>query len=185
MAPCAAAGSEEAGYNLTLDFVVAMIEHFKAQKLVHKRFAFQILLQAWAGLMPPPHAYQQREEPAESSFPAGRMFAWACPQKRAVRLHIPLSSCLSGMRAMHQTCGAVQARHLLLQQPSLVDVSIPDDKHMTVCGDTHGQFYDLCNIFELNGLPSPDNPYLFNGMPHLHGPPSETHCQHKRVNGLF
>ncbi len=26
-----------------------------------------------------------------------------------------------------------------------------------------GQFYDVCNIFELNGLPSETNPYLFNG----------------------
>lgn len=26
-----------------------------------------------------------------------------------------------------------------------------------------GQFYDLCNIFELNGKPSTTNPYLFNG----------------------
>ena len=25
------------------------------------------------------------------------------------------------------------------------------------------QFYDLLNIFKLNGLPSPENPYLFNG----------------------
>jgi serine/threonine-protein phosphatase 5 len=27
----------------------------------------------------------------------------------------------------------------------------------------HGQFYDLLNIFRINGNPSPENPYLFNG----------------------
>lgn len=33
----------------------------------------------------------------------------------------------------------------------------------TVCGDTHGQYYDLCNIFALGGMPSDSNRYLFNG----------------------
>lgn len=49
------------------------------------------------------------------------------------------------------------------KQPSLVDIHIPDDAKFTICGDIHGQFYDLMNIFQINGLPSPTNPYLFNG----------------------
>jgi serine/threonine-protein phosphatase 5 len=35
------------------------------------------------------------------------------------------------------------------KQPSMVEVKITDK--FTVCGDIHGQFYDLLNVFELNG----------------------------------
>uniref|UniRef100_A0A6B2G1X2 protein-serine/threonine phosphatase n=1 Tax=Myxobolus squamalis TaxID=59785 RepID=A0A6B2G1X2_MYXSQ len=57
----------------------------------------------------------------------------------------------------------VLARSTLLQKKSLVRYVIPDDCRLTVCGDVHGQYYDLCHIFEINGLPSPENNYLFNG----------------------
>lgn len=48
-------------------------------------------------------------------------------------------------------------------QLSLIDIDIPDDQEFNVCGDVHGQYYDLLNIFKINGYPSETNPYLFNG----------------------
>jgi tetratricopeptide (TPR) repeat protein len=56
-----------------------------------------------------------------------------------------------------------QVREILKAEKSVVDVTVPDGKHVTVCGDVHGQYYDLVNIFDLNGRPSEANPYLFNG----------------------
>lgn len=57
----------------------------------------------------------------------------------------------------------LQTREILLATPTLVEITVPDKGHFTVCGDIHGQYYDLLNIFKLNGLPSEENPYLFNG----------------------
>ncbi|KAJ9549194.1 hypothetical protein OSB04_021737 [Centaurea solstitialis] len=94
------AGARIEGDVITLDFVKQMMDDFKNQKCLHKRYAFQIVL---------------------------------------------------------------QTREILLALPSLVDINVTDGKHFTVCGDVHGQFFDLLNIFELNGLPSEENPYLFNG----------------------
>ncbi|KAG1668466.1 hypothetical protein FOA52_005239 [Chlamydomonas sp. UWO 241] len=93
-------GSQANGYTIDLEFVKAMLASFKEQKLIHKRFAYEIIM---------------------------------------------------------------TALELFRQQPALVDVPVADDGHFTVCGDVHGQFYDLCNIWELNGPPSESNPYLFNG----------------------
>lgn len=88
------------GYVLTRDFLSTMMEEFKETRLIHRRFALEIIMATQRVLMP---------------------------------------------------------------LPSLVDVEVPETGHITVCGDVHGQYYDLLNIFELNGLPSESNPYLFNG----------------------
>jgi len=48
-------------------------------------------------------------------------------------------------------------------EPTIMHIIVPPEHHFTVCGDIHGQFYDMLNIFKLNGPPSSNNPYLFNG----------------------
>lgn len=92
---------------LPLTFVMAAVEHFKNQKVIHRRYVARLLI--------------------------------ACKN-----YFEPLSS--------------------------LMEISLPsegpsegDTPRVTVCGDTHGQFYDVLNIFELNGYPSRNNPYVFNG----------------------
>jgi len=46
---------------------------------------------------------------------------------------------------------------------TLVHIPLEELEEITVCGDVHGQYYDLLNIFTINGNPSEENPYIFNG----------------------
>lgn len=47
---------------------------------------------------------------------------------------------------------------LLLEESNVQPVSTP----VTVCGDIHGQFYDLCELFRTGGQ-VPDTNYIFMG----------------------
>ncbi|KAI6661075.1 Serine/threonine-protein phosphatase 5 [Oopsacas minuta] len=86
--------------DITADFMQQLIDRFRDQKLLHKRYAYKIL---------------------------------------------------------------IEIRKYFEAEQTVRDVRFPKNGKFTLCGDIHGQYYDLLNIFKLNGLPSPDNPYLFNG----------------------
>eukprot|EP00123_Amoebidium_parasiticum_P015548 comp23027_c0_seq1/m.36795 comp23027_c0_seq1/g.36795 ORF comp23027_c0_seq1/g.36795 comp23027_c0_seq1/m.36795 type:complete len:493 (-) comp23027_c0_seq1:71-1549(-) len=85
---------------MTVQFVQELTEHFRKERRLHKKYAYQIL---------------------------------------------------------------VRIKQYFEKQPSLVDVPVGKGQKFTICGDIHGQFYDLLHIFDINGLPSETNPYLFNG----------------------
>ncbi|GKZ57984.1 serine/threonine-protein phosphatase pp1 [Aspergillus niger] len=50
------------------------------------------------------------------------------------------------------------ARDIFISQPILLDLEAP----IKVCGDIHGQYYDLLRLFEYGGFP-PESNYLFLG----------------------
>ena len=55
-------------------------------------------------------------------------------------------------------CYYLQAREILTKESNVQEVRCP----VTVCGDVHGQFHDLMELFRIGGK-SPDTNYLFMG----------------------
>ncbi|CAF1124254.1 unnamed protein product [Rotaria sp. Silwood1] len=56
-----------------------------------------------------------------------------------------------------------EVRRILKRLPNVNVVSTHQTKSVTVVGDLHGNLSDLLLIFHKNGLPSNENPYIFNG----------------------
>ena len=75
----------------------------------------------------------------------------------------------------------VAVKKIVYDEATMVEMKIPDDTKLTVCGDTHGmsytavarlhghmltrpgQYFDLMELFRRNGSPSDKHWYLFNG----------------------
>ncbi|KHJ89177.1 Ser/Thr phosphatase family protein [Oesophagostomum dentatum] len=52
----------------------------------------------------------------------------------------------------------IKSREIFLSQPILLELEAP----LKICGDVHGQYYDLLRLFEYGGFP-PESNYLFLG----------------------
>lgn len=90
---------------ITLEFVMEMVEHFRAEKRLHQKYAYMV----------------RTMQPLRGGTSLAQLIF--APRAQLI----------------------LQALDFFEKQPTLVDIRIPDDTNarLTVCGDIHGQFYDL------------------------------------------
>ncbi|KAJ7653164.1 Metallo-dependent phosphatase-like protein [Mycena polygramma] len=91
----------------------------------------------------------------DAEFFAADEFGAPKPNVRSLRDHFFREGRLTEDHAMYIL---EHATKLLSSEPNMVEVQGP----VTICGDIHGQYYDLMKLFDVGG-PLTDNAYLFLG----------------------
>ena len=88
------------------------------------------------------------------------IWVWAVGGRQPSHLHRPgkdAHSCFFNKNDLVFSL-QLQAKEILGQESNVQPVSAP----VTVCGDIHGQFYDLAELFRIGGS-CPESNYLFMG----------------------
>ncbi|KAH3746237.1 serine/threonine protein phosphatase calcineurin A [Pelomyxa schiedti] len=93
--------------------------------------------------------------PAVEPMPTDKLFVNGAIDAAALQQHLLLEGRLQIPDIMTIV---TQARALFLAEPTLLFIDPP----LTVCGDVHGQYWDLVKLFEIGG-PVQKNTYLFLG----------------------
>lgn len=112
---------------------------------------------AWKAIAKPPDSY---DGPRWEDDEDNRM---ASPS------HDLVLAIMAHLKAQKRVCARTVWRILLRatlamdEEPNVVEVSVPETETIHVCGDVHGQYYDLLHIFEKAGVPGAGNRFLFNG----------------------
>nr|CAD7460299.1 unnamed protein product [Timema tahoe] len=82
---------------------------------------------------------------------------------RAHLLQLPCPLQQQRLHAKYVASILKEATAHLKRLPNLNQASTALSKQITICGDLHGKLEDLLVVFHKNGLPSAENPYVFNG----------------------
>jgi serine/threonine-protein phosphatase 5 len=119
---------------IDIEFVKECIEYMRIQKFIHRKYVIEILQHA---------------------------IKYFCTLPSLINVSIPRinSSSSTTSTTSSSDSSSIDAMNTGISQMELSE----ELGTLTVCGDTHGQFYDLLNIFTLGGFPSSTNAYLFNG----------------------